>query len=409
MTTKGFPCALLLLALCWRADPAPAATPLHAEAPNAPSQSPAFPGQTRAPEQPSGVSLDVQTVAQGLDEPWGLAFLPSGEMLVTERTGRLRIVSGAGELSAPLAGIPEVDDRNQGGLLDVAIDPDFANNAWVYLSYSEPRSRGSNSTSVLRGRLARDGAARLEGVERIYRQEPAVKATGHFGSRLVFAPDGMLFITQGDRQTGGGRALVQRPDTLIGKIIRIRPDGAVPPDNPFVGREGHRPEAWSTGHRNVQAAAINPASGELWEVEHGTRGGDELNIARKGLNYGWPVIAYGIEYGGAPITGGITEKEGLEQPVYYWDPNIAPSGMLFYTGDLFPAWKGSLFIGGLASTSLVRLALDGNEVAGEERLLQDLAPAAERIRDVEQGPEGAIYLLTDNTRGRILKLVPRQP
>ncbi|MFM7785434.1 MAG: PQQ-dependent sugar dehydrogenase, partial [Gammaproteobacteria bacterium] len=227
--------------------------------------------------------------------------------------------------------------------------------------------------------------------------------------RLVFAPDGMLFITQGDRQTGEGRALVQRPDTLIGKIIRIRPDGAVPPDNPFVGREGHRPEAWSTGHRNVQAAAINPASGELWEVEHGTRGGDELNIARKGLNYGWPVIAYGIEYGGAPITGGITAKEGLEQPVYYWDPNIAPSGMLFYTGDLFPAWKGSLFIGGLASTSLVRLALDGNEVVGEERLLQDLAPAAERIRDVEQGPEGAIYLLTDNTRGRILKLVPRQP
>jgi glucose/arabinose dehydrogenase len=262
---------------------------------------------------------------------------------------------------------------------------------------------------VLRGRLVRDGAARLEGVERIYRQEPAVKATGHFGSRLVFAPDGMLFLTQGDRQTEEGRRLVQRDDSLVGKIVRLRPDGSVPTDNPFVGLAGHRPEVWSTGHRNIQAAAINPATGELWEAEHGTRGGDELNIARKGLNYGWPVIAYGIEYGGSPITGGITAKEGLEQPAYYWDPNIAPSGMLFYTGDLFPAWKGSLFIGGLASTSLVRLALDGDKVVGEERLLQELEPAPERIRDVVQGPEGAIYLLTDNTRGRILKLLPAKP
>lgn len=409
MMTKGFPRALLWLVLCWRTDLALAAAPLHAEPPNAPSQAPAFAGQARAPEQPSGVAFEVSTVAGGLDEPWGFAFLPTGEMLVTERVGRLRIVSAAGELSEPLAGVPDVDDRNQGGLLDVALDPDFANNAWVYLSYSEPRSRGSNSTSVVRGRLTRGGAPGLEAVERIYRQEPAVKATGHFGSRLVFAPDGMLFVTQGDRQTEEGRRLVQRDDTLVGKIVRIRPDGTVPPDNPFVGRQGHRPETWSTGHRNVQAAAIHPATGELWEAEHGTRGGDELNIARQGRNYGWPVIAYGIEYGGAPITAGITAKEGLEQPVYYWDPNIAPSGMLFYTGDLFPAWKGSLFIGGLASTTLVRLALEGERVVGEERLLRDLAPAPERIRDVEQGPEGAIYLLTDNTRGRILKLVPRQP
>jgi glucose/arabinose dehydrogenase len=409
MTLKGFAPPLLLAAFFLQSPSVGSAASWQAELPNAPSQRPAFPGQTRAPAQSSDVVLDVRTVAQGLDEPWGLAFLPSGEMLVTERTGRLRIVSAAGEVSAPLGGIPEVDDRNQGGLLDVAIDPDFANNAWVYLSYSEPRARGSNSTSVLRGRLARDGAARLEGVERIYRQEPAVKATGHFGSRLVFAPDGALFVTQGDRQTEEGRRLVQREDSLVGKIVRIRPDGTVPPDNPFVGRTGYRHETWSTGHRNVQAAAIHPATGELWEAEHGTRGGDELNIARKGMNYGWPVIAYGIEYGGSPITGGITAKEGLQQPVYYWDPNIAPSGMLFYTGDLFPAWKGSLFIGGLASTSLVRLTLDGERVVGEERLLRDLEPAAERIRDVEQGPEGAIYLLTDNTRGRILKLLPAKP
>lgn len=409
MTPKGFPSALLCALLFTQSGIAGAASPLHAEPPNAPSQTPAFPGQTRAPEQPSGIALDVLTVAQGLDEPWGLAFLPSGEMLVTERAGRLRIVSAEGVLSDPLAGVPEVDDRNQGGLLDVALAPDFTNSARVYLSYSEPRGRGSNSTSVLRARLARDGAPRLEAVERIYRQEPAVQSTGHFGSRLVFAPDGTLFVTQGDRQTEEGRRLVQRDDTLVGKIVRIRPDGAIPDDNPFVGRAGHRAEIWSMGHRNVQAAAINPLSGELWEVEHGTRGGDELNIVRKGLNYGWPVIAYGIEYGGAPITAGITAKEGLQQPAYYWDPNIAPSGMLFYTGDLFPAWKGSLFIGGLASTSLVRLALDGDRVVGEERLLRELAPEPERIRDVVQGPEGAIYLLTDNTRGRILKLLPANP
>ena len=409
MTLKGFAPALLIAAFALQPGIAPAASPWRAEVPNAPAQIPAFPGQTRAPEQASGVAFEVLTLARGLEEPWGLAFLPSGEMLVTERAGRLRIVSAAGEVSAPLRGVPEVDDRNQGGLLDVAVAPDFANTGLVYLSYSEPRSRGSSSTSVLRGRLATDGGPRLEGVERIYRQEPALKSSGHFGSRLLFAPDGMLLVTQGDRQIEQGRGLVQRNDTLVGKIVRLHPDGSVPTDNPFVGLAGHRPEVWSTGHRNIQAAAIHPATGELWEAEHGTRGGDELNIARKGLNYGWPVIAYGIEYGGSPITGGITAKDGLEQPAYYWDPNIAPSGMLFYTGDLFPAWKGSLFIGGLASTSLVRLALDGDKVVGEERLLQELEPAPERIRDVVQGPEGAIYLLTDNTRGRILKLLPAKP
>ena len=288
----------------------------------------------------------------------------------------------------------------------MALDPDFASNSLVYFSYSEPQSGGRNNTAVARGRLVRDGDLRLESVQRIYHQEPSLKSTGHFGSRLAFAPDGMLFVTQGDRQIAEGRALAQRPDALQGKIVRIRPDGSVPADNPFVGLPGHRAEVWSTGHRNVQAAAFHPGTGELWEIEHGTHGGDELNIARKGKNYGWPVIAYGIEYRGGPIGEGLTAREGLEQPAYYWDPNIAPSGALFYTGALFPAWKGNLLVGGLGSMSLVRLVIDGERVVGEERLLRDMKPSPERIRDVRQGPEGAIYLLTDSPQGRVLKLVP---
>ena len=384
-----------------------AAESLHAQPPNAPHQKPAFAGQTRAPEQRSEVAFDVLSVARGLEYPWGLAFLPSGEMLVTERPGRLRLVTATGELSAPLKGVPRVYAGSQGGLLDVAIDPDFASNGFVYLSYAEPLQRGRSGTAVARGTLVREGGARLEGVQRIYRQEPALQSTGHYGSRLVFAPDGTLFVTQGDRQIAEGRLLTQQPDALQGKIVRIRPDGSIPQDNPFVGVPGHRPEVWSTGHRNIQSAAIHPATGELWELEHGTRGGDELNIARKGKNYGWPLIAYGIEYRGGPIGEGLTAREGLEQPVYYWDPNIAPSGMLFYTGALFPAWKGNILVGGLAATSLVRLVIEGEHVVGEEHLLRDLKPAPERIRDVRQGPEGAVYLLTDSSQGRILKLLPR--
>lgn len=379
---------------------------LHAEPPNAPQQKPAFAGQTRAPEQHSKVAIEVLTVAKGLEYPWGFAFLPSGEMLVTERPGRLRLVTSTGQLSAPLKGLPRVDSRAQGGLLDVAIDPDFASNSLVYLSYSEPQSGGRSTTAVARGTLVREDGLRLEGVKRIYRQEPVLRSTGHYGSRLVFAPDGMLFIAQGDRQIPEGRVLAQQNDALQGKIVRIRPDGSVPQDNPFVGMQGYRPEIWSTGHRNIQSAAIHPVTGELWELEHGTRGGDELNIARKGQNYGWPVIAYGIEYRGGPIGEGLTAREGLEQPAYYWDPNIAPSGMLFYTGVLFPEWKGNILVGGLASTSLVRLVTEGDRVVGEEHLLRDLKPSPERIRAVAQGPEGAIYLLTDSPQGRVLKLVP---
>jgi glucose/arabinose dehydrogenase len=228
----------------------------------------------------------------------------------------------------------------------------------------------------------------------------------HYGSRLVWARDGTLFVTQGDRSITAGRMQAQNLDVLIGKIARINADGSIPKDNPFVGREGARPEIWSIGHRNIQSAVLHPETGELWEVEHGTRGGDEINISRKGRDYGWPTIAYGIEYRGGPITGDITAKNGMEQPLYYWDPVIAPSGLTFYTGDLFPAWKGSLFVGGLGSEALVRLDVKGERITGEERLLTDMEPR-ERIRDVVQGPDGALYLLTDNRAGRLLKLIPR--
>ncbi len=374
--------------------------------PNAPTQSPAFPGQTRAPEQKLGVTFDVVTVAQGLVNPWGLTFLPGGKMLVTEKPGRLRVVAPDGTLSEPVAGLPAVDARGQGGLLDVALHPNFASNKLIYWSYAEARDGGANNTAVARGRFVDGPAPKVENVEVIFHQTPSLVSTLHFGGRLVFARDGRLFVTLGDRSITEGRMQSQSMDGLLGKIVRLEADGSIPSDNPFVGKTGVRPEIWSIGHRNLQGAAINPATRELWTVEHGTRGGDELNVPRKGKDYGWPTIAYGIEYRGATITGGITQQAGMEQPLYYWDPVIAPSGMTFYTGSLFPAWKGSLFIGGLGSTNLVRLSLKGERIVGEERLLTDLTPSRERIRDVRQGPDGALYLITDSPTGRILKLAP---
>jgi aldose sugar dehydrogenase len=378
----------------------------NAKPPNGVGQKPAFAGQTRAPERKSNVAFDVVTFASGLQNPWGLAFLPDGRMLVTERPGRLRVVSKTGTLSEPVAGLPPMDARGQGGLLDVVLDPRYASNRLIYLAIAEMGENGKNHTAVVRGKFVDGPTAKLENAQVIFRQSPSLDSTLHFGCRLVFGRDGKLFISMGDRSIPEGRMQAQRMDGLLGKIVRLNPDGSIPKDNPFVGREGVRPEIWSLGHRNIQSAALNPKTGELWEVEHGTKGGDEINIARKGKDYGWPTIAYGIEYRGGPITGGITAKEGMEQPIYYWDPVIAPSGMTFYTGNLFPAWKGSLFIGGLGSTALVRLTLDGDKVTGEERLLTNLQPKPERIRDVRQGPDGALYLLTDNKEGRILKLVP---
>jgi len=339
------------------------------------------------------------TLTDDLDHPWGLAFLPDGRMLVTERVGRLRIVAPNGTLSDPIAGVPEVDADGQGGLLDVALAPDFAQSRTIYLSFAEPGDGGGGSgTSVARARLT-GGENRLENVQVIFRQEPKVRGGAHFGSRLVFARDGTLFITTGDRQN---RPFVQDLSKLQGKVIRIRPDGTIPPDNPFVNRSGARPEIWSYGHRNIQGAALHPETRQLWTVEHGARGGDELNAPKAGKNYGWPVITYGVDYSGAPIGQG-QRKEGMEQPVHYWDPSIAPSGLMFYTGDKFPNWKGNAFVGALAFQLIARLELDGERVRSEERLLEGFG---QRIRAVVQGPDGFIYLLTDDDDGRIVRLEP---
>jgi aldose sugar dehydrogenase len=339
----------------------------------------------------------VDTVASGLEHPWGLAFLPDGRMLVTEREGRLRVVDAKGELSQPIRELPRIAARGQGGLLDVALDPNFAENRFVYLSFAEDRGNGQAGTSVARGRLDAGGAA-LEGVEVIFRQQPAYSGGNHFGSRLVFDRTGNLFVTVGDRFNHSDEA--QNPSNHIGKVMRIRPEGGPAPGNPE--KPGWAPEVWSIGHRNVQGAALNPSTGELWTAEHGARGGDEINIVRKGLNYGWPVISYGVHYSGGKIGEG-TAKPGMEQPVFYWDPSIAPSGMAFYTGDKFPAWRGSVLVGALRGELVSRLELDGDRVVREERMLQRLG---ERIRDVRQGPDGFVYLLTDSSRGRILRLRP---
>jgi len=405
--------AILVVAACGadaqvpgQAVTGPQVHPDYGVPPNAPTQKPAFAGQTDAPEAKSNVAFDVVPVVDGaLQSPWGLAFLPDGRMLVTEKPGRLRIVTAAGQLSEPVAGVPMVDARGQGGLLDVTLDPNYAQNQLVYVSYSEYVDGKNNNTAVARGKLVDGAAPRLDNVQVIYHQAPAFPSTLHFGSRLVWHRDGTLFVTQGDRSDVPGRMQSQQMDSGLGKIVRINADGSIPKDNPFVGKAGVRPEIWSFGHRNVQAATLHPTTGELWEVEHGTRGGDEVNVAKKGRDYGWPTIAYGIEYRGTAITGGITAQQGMEQPLYYWDPVIGPSGMAFYTGNLFPEWKGNLFIGGHATNDLVRLELNGEKVVAEERLLNDGRP---KVRDVRQGPDGALYLLTDSAQGTLIKLVPKR-
>mgnify|MGYP003575608671 CR=1 FL=1 len=359
-------------------------------------------GPAQASPQPRAIdgNITVETVASGLEHPWGLAFLPDGRILVTERPGRLRIVDTSGRLSEPLPGVPQVHAVSQGGLLDVAIDPDFAQNQLVYLSFSEPGEGGVSGTSVARGRL---GNGRLDNVEVIYRQQPKVRSGGHYGSRLVFSRDGKLFVTQGDRQSASFRQQAQQLSSGIGKIVRINPDGSIPSDNPFVGRDDARPEIWSLGHRNAQAAALHPETGQLWTVEHGAMGGDELNRPEKGKNYGWPTITYGRDYSGSAIGEGA-QQEGMEQPVYYWDPVIAPSGMTFYTGDRYPGWKGSAFVGSMGPRALVRLTIENDRVTRKERYLGDLGA---RIRDVQQGPDGLLYLVTDDANGKVLRVVPK--
>jgi len=344
-------------------------------------------------------NIAVETVAGGLVHPWSLAFLPDGRMLVTERPGRMRIVTRDGKLSPPLTGVPRVFASGQGGLLDVILDRNFANNRKIYFSYAEPFD-GGGRTALARATLEAGEAPRLSGMTVIFRQHGPPSRGNHFGGRIVQAADGNLFLTNGEHFSD--RDMAQTLDNDLGKIVRIRPDGSVPPDNPFVGRAGARPEIWSYGHRNPQGLAINPADGKLWAQEHGPQGGDEINIIEKGKNYGWPVIGFGIDYSGARIHAS-THKPGMQQPVWHWTPSIAPSGMAFYTGELLKGWKGSLFNGALKFQLLSRLTLDGDKVVTEERLLQGLR---ERIRDVRQGPDGALYLLTDNNAGRILRLAP---
>ena len=340
----------------------------------------------------------VETLASGLEHPWSLAFLPDGAMLVTERPGAIRLVTPGGRVSDPLAGAPSVADINQGGMLDIALDPDFAENRLVYMAYAEERDDGIG-LGVARAVFDREAEA-FETPEVIFRQMPVVSGGRHFGSRLVFHPEGTLFITAGDRGSHSEEA--QEPGNHIGAIMRINPDGSIPPGNPHDSMPGWAPEIWSIGHRNVQGAAMRPATDQFWAHEHGARGGDEVNLIEPGLNYGWPAIAYGVHYSGAPIGVG-THEAGMTQPVFYWDPSIAPSGMAFYDGNAFPQWQGDLFVGALAGRLLSRLTLAGDAVIAEERMLSGLG---ERIRDVRNGPDGALYLLTDAENGRILRLVP---
>jgi len=338
-----------------------------------------------------------QVVTSGLSHPWSLAFLPDGRLLVTERGGRLRMIDARGRLDPrPIAGLPEIRQHGQGGLLDVVPHPDFAHNRLVYFSFAEPGA-GGVGTAVARGRLEDH---RLSQVEVIYRMQRKTGARQHFGSRLVFDRDGHLFITQGDR---GDRQRAQDLNDHAGSLIRLNDDGSVPDDNPFVGRADVKPEIFSYGHRNMQGAALNPSNGALWIHEHGPQGGDEINIPEAGRNYGWPVITYGVNYGLGTAIGEGTHKAGMEQPIYYWVPSIAPSGMAFYDGAPFPAWKGDLFVGSLKFGLLVRLELDGNRITHEERLLGNRFG---RIRDVRQGPDGLIYLLTDEDNGQLIRLLP---
>ena len=337
----------------------------------------------------------LTAVAEGLEHPWSLAFLPNGDLLVTERPGRLRVIRQGRLDPQPVKGLPEVSTGGQGGLLDVALHPAFADNGLIYLSYAGASVRG-RGTEVARARF--DGG-RLVDLETILEVRPRSSGGRHFGSRLAFAPDGTLFVTAGER---GDSDRAQDPTDLAGSVIRITDDGGVPPDNPFVGRDDAAPELYSYGHRNPQGLTVHPATGRLWAVEHGPRGGDELNLLSPGANYGWPVITYGESYAGFPIGEG-TEKPGMAQPVRYWVPSISPSGLAFYTGEAFPSWRGNLFLGALSGRALVRLELDGERVVHEERLLRDLGA---RIRDVRVGPDGFLYLLTDHSNGKVLRLEP---
>lgn len=342
--------------------------------------------------------LSVTTVAEGLDSPWGMEFMPDGSILVTEKGGAFRMVSADGDVGGDISGLPEIDTGGQGGLLDLALDPAFADNRLVYITYSEA-GEGGNSTAAGRGRLSDDGTA-IENFQKIFTQMPRYDGNKHFGSRIVFDGEGHIFIGLGERSDTPIREGAQKLDNHLGKVVRLNLDGSVPQDNPFVGQAGAMPEIWSYGQRNIQGGAQHPETGAIWFSEHGPKGGDEVNVVEAGKNYGWPMVSFGVNYNGTPVGTGESSGEGFTQPVHQWTPVIGASGMAFYTGDAVPAWQGSAFFGGLATENLVRVAFDGTTVTGEESL--DLGA---RIRDVKQGPDGALYVLPED-EGAIWRIAP---
>jgi glucose/arabinose dehydrogenase len=378
--------------------------PVECRKANAPDWKPAYRQQTRAPYAPSNVALNVETLAEGLAVPWGLALLPGNRFLVTEKAGTMRIID-AGKLSAPVAGVPPVTVQEISGLDDVALDPNYARNHLIYWTYVDHRPAG-NTLAVARGPLTEGPSPRVDDVKVIYHQEPDLKSEhGNFGARLLFDRTGNLFVTLGDLASDPLRPYIQRLDSGVGKIVRITTDGAPARGNPFARTAGARPELYAFGFRNPLGLAHRPGTDQLWEVDVGPFGGDELNIIKPGANYGWPLINYGLEYSRKPVGEGGVQQAGLEQPVYFWDPVISPSSLMFYDGKMFPQWKGNAFVTSLSQTHLVRLVLQGDKVVGEERLLSD---RRERLRLVKQAPDGALYVLTDGAQGKLLRLTPKR-
>jgi aldose sugar dehydrogenase len=383
---------------------AQSADPVEQGAPNRPDVEPAFEAQTRAPAVETEATLRTEEVAGGLEHPWGIAVLPGDAgYLVTERPGRLVHISPDGEVSEPISGVPEVLAEEQGGLLDVALGPDFAEDRMVFLTYAKPMMDDLSATAAARGVLSED-LTELTRVEDIFLQSPGSPTPMHYGSRILFDDAGHAFVTTGEHFTEEERRYAQDLDKTFGKIVRVGQDGSVPEDNPFLGQPGAQTNIWTLGHRNIQGAAIRPDTGQLWVVEHGPAGGDELNLIERGANYGWPVVSYGINYDGSPVSDGLYrhEDEGFTEPVYYWDPVIAPGGMTFYQGEMFEDWQGDILIGGLVSGGLVRLEMESDRVSGEERLVTDLG----RVRDVAVDRDGAVLAITDFADGALWRITP---
>ncbi|MCZ2459415.1 MAG: PQQ-dependent sugar dehydrogenase [Chitinophagales bacterium] len=370
--------------------------PVETKKPNT-DYAPAFKGQTRIAGMETKTPYKSEVLTTELKQPWGITSLPDGRFLITQKGGTMVIVNGKGEISQPITGIPEVNSRGQGGLLGLTLDPDFSKNRMVYWAFSLSTPEG-NQTAVAKGRLA-DDEKTIENATVIYKANPAYKSTLHYGGRVLFDKTGNLFVSTGERSDIVTRPQAQWLNSALGKVLRITKDGQPAPGNPFIGKEGDFPEIWSYGHRNVQGLAFNPVTGDLWESEFGPRGGDEINLIRPGNNYGWPIITYSLEYSGQKIGDGITQKEGMEQPVYYWDPVISPSGITFCSSDNIPEWKNNLFVSSLSGSHIARLRIENNKVTGEERLL---ANEGQRFRDITQGKDGNLYVVTD--QGRLYKL-----